>query len=92
MVLLIVLWYCCVDSAMVLLCCYVTDNSVLVCTLGCSDLRILSLSVLPRPRAGFSGVIHQMIISKQATIEQLMNFKSVDPSAFKGLSALVSNP
>jgi hypothetical protein len=33
-----------------------------------------------------------MIISKQATIEQLMNFKSVDPSAFKGLSALVSNP
>jgi hypothetical protein len=68
-----------------------------VCTLGCSDLRILSLSGLslsppPPPRAGFSGIIHQMIISKQATIEQLMNFKSVDPSAFKGLSALVSNP
>eukprot|EP00802_Teleaulax_amphioxeia_P015055 Tamp_15138.p1 GENE.Tamp_15138~~Tamp_15138.p1 ORF type:complete len:242 (+),score=48.92 Tamp_15138:48-728(+) len=41
---------------------------------------------------GFSGIIHQMIVTKQATIEQMMNFKSVDPAAFKGLSALVSNP
>ena len=70
-----------------------------MCTLGFSDLRILRILSLgpppphpPLPRAGFSGIIHQMIISKQATIEQLMNFKSVDPSAFKGLSALVSNP
>ena len=37
---------------------------------------------------GFSGIIHQMIISKQGTIEQLMNFKSVDPAAFKGLAGL----
>lgn len=42
--------------------------------------------------AGFSGIIHQMIVTKQATIEQLMNFKSVDPAAFKGLAAMVSNP
>jgi len=44
------------------------------------------------PATGFSGIIHQMIVTKQATIEQMMNFKSVDPAAFKGLSALVSNP
>merc|ERR1711966_52860 len=31
------------------------------------------------------GNLDQMIISKQGTIEQLMNFKSVDPAAFKGL-------
>jgi len=41
---------------------------------------------------GFSGIIHQMIVTKQGTIEQMMNFKSVDPAAFKGLSALVSIP
>lgn len=41
---------------------------------------------------GISGMIHQMVITKQGTIEQMMNFKSVDPAAFKGLSALVSNP
>ena len=41
---------------------------------------------------GFSGIIHQMIISKQGTIEQLMNFKSVDPAAFKGLAGLSTAP
>lgn len=41
---------------------------------------------------GFSGIIHQMIITKQGTIEQMLNFKSVDPAAFKGLAGLYSNP
>ena len=41
---------------------------------------------------GLSGIIHQMIITKQGTIEQLMNFKSVDPAAFKGLAGLSTAP
>eukprot|EP00001_Collodictyon_triciliatum_P162387 28565_4 len=40
---------------------------------------------------GFSGIIHQMIVTKQGTIAQLVDFKSVDPSVFKGLSQYVSS-
>jgi len=32
---------------------------------------------------GFSGMVHQMIVSKQAPIEQLMHFKAVDSTVFK---------
>jgi hypothetical protein len=32
---------------------------------------------------GFSGMIHQQIVSKQAVIDQLLHFKSVQPGAFK---------
>lgn len=32
---------------------------------------------------GFSGMIHQQIVSKQAVIDQLLHFKSVQPGLFK---------
>ena len=37
---------------------------------------------------GFAGLIHQEIVSKQATIDQLLHFKSLQPGAYKlGLTA-----
>ncbi|KAJ1494915.1 light harvesting complex protein 4 [Baffinella frigidus] len=32
---------------------------------------------------GFSGVIHQMIVTKQPVIDQMLHFKSVTPGVFK---------
>ena len=38
---------------------------------------------------GIAGIIHQQIVSKQATIDQLLHFKSVQPGAvaFTGAAA-----